>query len=60
MKEAIEDFNNRPHRVLNGLTPVEVLDGKIFDLINYKKQITISKELRLNENRIIKCCSYTF
>ncbi len=31
LPEAVSDFNNRPHHILNGLTPSEVLNGKIPD-----------------------------
>src|ERR1035438_10911202 len=28
VEKAVSDFNNRPHNVLNGLTPIKVLQGK--------------------------------
>ena len=31
VEKAVLDFNNRPHAVLNGLTPIEVLQGKRYN-----------------------------
>ena len=34
LKKAIEDFNHRPHAILNGLTPIEVLQGKSYNKVS--------------------------
>ena len=57
---AVEDYNNRPHDVLNGLTPAEVLNGKKPSEVDFKKQLSGSKAARLMANRKIKCCNYSF
>jgi hypothetical protein len=31
VEKAVLDFNNCPHAVLNGLTPIEVLQGKRYN-----------------------------
>jgi hypothetical protein len=31
VEKAVLDFNNSPHAVLNGLTPIEVLRGKRYN-----------------------------
>jgi hypothetical protein len=60
LKEAIDDYNNRPHDVLNGLTPLEMLNGKQFDKTALQSQIANAKAARINENKQFKCCNYSF
>lgn len=60
VEQAVEDYNNRPHDVLNGLTPVEVLNGKTFNKIETAQQMQTAKALRIAENKQEKCCSYSF
>ena len=60
LPQAIEDFNNRPHDVLNGLTPFEALNGKRFDKISFHHQVQEAKASRIAENKLQKCCSYSF
>ena len=60
LQMAIEDYNNRPHDVLNGLTPIEVLNGKLPSQVSFASQIANSKAARITENRVRKCCSYGF
>ena len=60
VEQAVEDYNNRPHDVLNGLTPVEVLNGKTFNKIETAQQMQTAKALRITENKQEKCCSYSF
>jgi putative transposase len=57
---AVEDYNKRPHDVLNGLSPFEVLNGKLPSTIYFAKQISDAKAVRLIENKKIKCCTYSF
>lgn len=60
LPKAIEDFNNRPHDVLNGLTPLEVLNGKTFDKNGFHQQVIKAKTARITFNKEQKCCSYSF
>jgi putative transposase len=55
---AISDFNNRPHDVLNGLTPIEILDSNIYDIIT-PNDIENAKVARIAENKKLQCC-YSF
>jgi putative transposase len=54
--KAVEDFNNRPHHVLQGLSPMEVLKGKRHDEAAEKKLLEIAKQNRIKENQRLKCC----
>ena len=54
VSEAIEDYNNRPHDVLGGLTPLEVLNGKIIDTVGIQQQIMLAKVARVAENKKLK------
>ncbi|MBK9635361.1 MAG: transposase [Bacteroidetes bacterium] len=56
VQKAIEDFNNRPHGVLNGFTPMEVLNGQLPLKIDYSEQLAIAKANRIALNRKIKAC----
>ena len=60
LPQAIEDYNNRPHDVLSGLTPLEVLSGKTIDKISSSRQMQTAKTVRIAENKKQKCCSYSF
>ena len=60
LPQAVEDFNNRPHDVLDGLTPLEVLAGKTFDKNYHTGQMRLAKAGRIAENKQQKCCGYTF
>jgi putative transposase len=57
---AVEDYNNRPGHVLNGLTPLEVLNGKVIDPAAYRKSITLAKTRRAEENKKAVCCYCSF
>ena len=57
---AVLDYNHRPHAVLNGLTPFEVLHGGQFDQAADQQQIPMAKRTRIAQNKIAKCCYYSF
>lgn len=60
VQQAVEDYNNRPHAVLNGLTPLEVLNGKTIDKADLQKEMLLAKAQRMTENKKETCCSYSF
>jgi putative transposase len=60
VEQSVNDYNNRPHHVLHGLTPLEVLQGKIPSPHAYTEQSLQSKANRLIENKKIKCCYHSF
>jgi hypothetical protein len=60
VEQSVTDYNNRPHHVLYGLTPTEVLQGQIPNPHTYATQIQKSKANRLLENKKIKCCYHSF
>jgi hypothetical protein len=60
LPQAISDFNNRPHNVLNGLTPLEVLNGKTTDKNAAIVQRQTAKIERITQNKQQKCCNYSF
>ena len=49
--KSVNDYNNRPHHVLYGLTPNEVLHGQMPQPDKYDPQIQQSKVTRLVENK---------
>jgi putative transposase len=57
---TIEDYNKRPHDGLYGLTPIKVLNVKIPSHVSFASQIANAKAARITENRVRKCCSYSF
>ncbi|HEX7458398.1 MAG TPA: integrase core domain-containing protein, partial [Ginsengibacter sp.] len=60
LKKAIHDFNNRPHGVLNGLTPIEVLEGKTFNQESLNNLVSLAKQIRIKENQQMNCCGGSF
>ena len=53
---AIKDFNNRPHHVLGGLSPMEVLSGKRIDKSQESKLAVEAKQFIISQNQKMKCC----
>jgi len=60
VEKAILDFNYRPHAVLNGVTPIEVLQGKRYDKELHNNLLCIAKQTRILENQKMKCCMSSF
>ena len=60
IEQAVNDYNNRPHHVLHGLTPSEVLQKQIPSPHNYATQIQKAKANRLTENKKVKYCYHSF
>jgi putative transposase len=60
LPQAVDDFNNRPRDVLAGLTPAEVLKGKTIDKNLLHREILAAKAARIKENKMQKCCIYSF
>jgi putative transposase len=57
---AVADYNNRPHDAINGLTPIEVLNGKLPSHVSFANQIAKAKSGRITENGARKCCNLSF
>ena len=51
LQQAVQDYNNRPHNILNGLTPLEVLDGKTFDRDTCQQQTALARNARIAEKK---------
>ena len=60
VREAVQEYNNRPHHVLDGLTPLEVLNGSTYDKSVDQQQVRLAKTIRITENKTAKCCNYSF
>ncbi|MDR2972608.1 MAG: integrase core domain-containing protein [Bacteroidales bacterium] len=60
LETAVEQYNNRPHSALFGLTPYEVFHGAIPDKNLFKDQKEQAKMLRKAENKALSCDSCTF
>jgi hypothetical protein len=56
----VDDYNNRPHDVLFGLYPLEVLNGKTIDKAILQKEMLLAKAGRIKENKKEMCCSFSF
>lgn len=60
LPEAIDDYNNRPHAVLEGLTPLEVLAGKTVDAEMVTRDRQMARTARIKTNQQQKCCGSSF
>jgi transposase InsO family protein len=61
LETAVEQYNNRPHSALFGLTPKEVFNGAKPDKNLFKEQKKQAKLLRKEENKTLSCpnCDFT-
>jgi len=53
---AVEDYNNRPAHALQGLTPIETLNGATVDTEKVRLQIKEASIKRRSLNKQIDCC----
>lgn len=60
MQLAVDDYNNRPYDALNGLTPNEVLNGKLPTNSSFYEQTKAATQNRILQNKIARCCYYSF
>ena len=60
LTEAILDFNHRPHAVLNGLNPMEVVEGKVYNKETQNNELSRAKVKSIIENQKVKCCIGSF
>ena len=59
-QNKIKMFVTRPHAVLNGLSPIEVLQGKRYNKEIQNNLLCIAKQTRILENQKMKCCLRSF
>jgi len=60
LETAVEQYNNRPHSALFGLTPHEVFHGAKPDKNLFKNQKEQAKMLRKAENKALSCDNCAF
>ncbi|HEV2478183.1 MAG TPA: hypothetical protein VGS79_00905 [Puia sp.] len=60
VEQAVHDYNNRPHHILDGLTPIEVLHEAQVDKAARSHEIRLAQQQRLLKNKQEKCCFPTF
>lgn len=56
LEQAVLNYNNRPVHILQGLTPLEVLNNTAPDLIHTKENIHKAVRNRININKAGDCC----
>ena len=56
LKQAVHNYNNRPVHILNGFTPLEVLNNNTPDLNHTKENIQKAVRNRININKAGDCC----
>jgi len=57
LEKSIEDYNHKPHGKLFGLTPLEVLNGKVPARNLFRNQIKLASRLRVQQNMEMQCCN---
>ncbi|MEO8772123.1 MAG: hypothetical protein ABI402_18635 [Ferruginibacter sp.] len=57
---AVDDFNDRPHDVLSGLSPLEALKGITVDKNKLHTNMLLAKAERILQNKKTSCCSFSF
>ena len=49
IRSAIDDYNNRPHYALKGITPADAYEGKVFNRDEYHGRIEAAREKELRK-----------
>ena len=52
VRKAIDDYNDRPHYAIKGLTPNQAYSGMSFDEKAYRRRLAIARAERLQVNRL--------
>jgi transposase InsO family protein len=60
IQEAVDDYNNRPHSSLKGLTPNQACSGVVFDVADYRSRLAEAREERreINAKACPPCVSW--
>jgi hypothetical protein len=56
LSNSVDDYNDKPHGKLYGLTPNEVLNGNDPSKDNYQNDIAEARKKRLLQNQSKECC----
>ncbi len=56
LKDAVEDYNGKPHGQLHGFTPQEVFKGAVPLANQFQQAISNARKERMVQNQEIKCC----
>jgi hypothetical protein len=56
LESSVNDYNNKPHGKLFGLTPTEALDGAVPIPNQFHQAIARARKERLQKNQEMKCC----
>jgi len=56
LSNSVDDYNDKPHGKLYGLTPNEMLNGNDPAKDNYQNDIAEARKKRLLQNQSIECC----
>ena len=56
LSNSVDDYNDKPHGKLYGLTTNEVLNGNDPAKDNYQNDIAEARKKRLLQNQSIECC----
>jgi transposase InsO family protein len=48
---SVDDYGNRPHYALHGLSPNQTYSGSVFDKTTYRENLCIARAARMEENR---------
>ena len=55
LETVVDEYNNKPYNLLNGLTPKEVFERKMPDKDMFKNEIKEAMKARIEENKRNLC-----